>query len=210
MIKILIADDQPIFRSGVKQLFLDSFEQVIVDEATDGEETLSKIGHTDYNVVILDIAMQAKNGLDIIQEIKRLTLSLPILVLSSYPENRYAVRAFRLGASGYLMKICNANELIKAVKTILSGKKYITASLAEILLCMIDKDTTKAPHERLSNREFQVMYMIVSGYSLKKIAEELKLSAKTVTTHRSRILDKMELSNNTELVIYAVKHGLVY
>ena len=209
MIKILIADDHPIFRRGLNQLLNDSFDEVVVDEACDGKEVLSKVSENKYDVLLLDIAMPGRSGLDVLKEIKKEFPRLSVLILSGYPEEQYAIRALKTGASGYLTKKSVAKELVEAVKKVSKGESYLTASIAEKLAYAIRDDTQKAPHEKLSNREYEVMCMIASAKRVKEIAEELCLSKKTISTHRTHILEKMGLKNNAELTYYAIKRGLV-
>jgi DNA-binding NarL/FixJ family response regulator len=182
---------------------------VVADEATSGHEALNKALKTDYDIVILDITMPGINGLDVLKQIKAQKPKLPILVLSVHPEEQYAVRCLKAGASGYLTKESASDELTAAIRKISQGKKYVTASLAERLALDLEIGTEKLPHETLSDREYQVMCMIASGKTVKGIAEELFLSEKTISTYRSRILEKMHIKNNAELTYYAIKHGLV-
>ncbi len=209
MIRILIADDHPIYRKGLKQLLDDSLDQVVLDEAGNSSEVLNKVHENDYDVLLLDIAMPGRSGLDIIKEVKSERPKLSILMLSAYPEEQYAIRALKSGASGYLTKKSAADELVEAIKKVSRGGKYLTSTLAERLAFAIEEDTEKLPHERLSDREYQVMCMIAGGKTIKEISDELLLGETTVRTYRIRSLEKMKLKNDPEFIHYAVKHGLL-
>lgn len=209
MIKILIVDDHPIYRGGLKQFLCKSFDQVVIDEASNGSKALNKIRKSDYDVVLLDIDMPGRSGLEIIKDVKKEKPKLPVLMLSAYPEDQYAIRSLKSGASGYLTKKSVPAELIKAIKKVRQGGKYLTLSIAERLASAIEEDSEMSPHERLSNREYQVMCMIAHGSTLKEISEELSLSESTVSTYRTRILEKMGLKNNSEIISYAIRNGLI-
>jgi DNA-binding NarL/FixJ family response regulator len=209
MIKILIADDHAIVREGLKQILSESSDLVVVDEASTGQEVLEKIHKNDLDLVVLDIAMPGRGGLDILKEIKTQKPRLPVLMLSMYPEEQYAVRVLKSGASGYLTKESAPGELVKAIRQISQGKKYISPTLAEKLAIDLEISPDRLPHETLSDREYQVMCMIASGKTLKEIADELSLSIKTISTYRSRILEKMHMKTNAELTHYAIKNRLV-
>jgi len=209
MIKILIADDHAIVREGLKQIVADTSDMIVTAEASDGHEVLALMSQDNYDVVVLDMAMPGLSGLDILKQIKRETPKLPVLILSVYPEEQYAVRALKAGASGYLTKERAPDELITAIRKVSMGGKYITSSLAEKLAFELEVDTEKPPHKTLSDREFQVMCMIAKGRTIKNIAEELFLSPKTVSTYRSRILEKMKMKSNEELTHYARNNHLV-
>jgi len=209
MIKILIADDHAIVREGLKQILLESPDLVVVAEASTGQEVLDKVAKNDLDLVVLDISMPGRGGMDILKEIKSLKPKLPVLILSMYPEEQYAVRVLKSGASGYLTKESAPIELVKAIRQISQGKKYISPSLAEKLAVDLEVSSDKPPHETLSDREYQVMCMIASGKTLKEIADGLSLSIKTISTYRSRILEKMNMRTNAELTHYAVKNRLV-
>lgn len=209
MIKILIADDHPIYRRGLKDLLHDSFEGVEIDEAENSNQALCCIGKSDYQIILLDIAMPGRSGLEIVKDIKKASPRLPVLMLSVYPEEQYAVRALKSGASGYLTKKSVPDELIEAIKKVLRGGKYLTLSLAERLAFAIEDNNEKLPHEKLSNREYQIMCMIASGKRIKNIADELNLSENTVSTYRARTLEKMNLKSNAELTYFAIKHKLI-
>jgi DNA-binding NarL/FixJ family response regulator len=209
MIKILIADDHAIVREGLKQILSESPDLVVVAEASAGQEVLDKIMKNDLDLVILDIAMPGRGGLDILKEIKSQKPKLPVLILSMYPEDQYAVRVLKSGASGYLTKESAPVELVKAIRQISQGKKYISPSLAEKLAVDLEISPDRPSHETLSDREYQVMCMIASGKTLKEIADGLSLSIKTISTYRSRILEKMNMKTNAELTHYAIKNRLV-
>ena len=208
-IKILIADDHPIVRAGFKQVLSDTPDMLVADEAGNGQEVLNLIGKKDYDLVLLDISMPGRSGLEILKDLKSEKPKLPVLILSIYPEEQYAVRALRAGASGYMTKASAANELIAAIRKISAGGKYISASLAEKLAFYLDGDATRPPHETLSDREYQVMLMIASGKTVTEIADELCLSVKTISTYRTHILEKMKMKNNAEITLYAVQNKLV-
>ena len=209
MIKILIADDHAIVREGLKQILSESPDLVVVAEASSGQEVLEKISKNDLDLVVLDIAMPGRGGLDILKEIKTQKPRLPVLMLSMYPEEQYAIRVLKSGASGYLTKESAPSELVMAIRQISQGKKYISPSLAEKLAIDLEINPDKMPHEILSDREYQVMCMISSGKTLKEIADGLSLSIKTISTYRSRILEKMNMKTNAELTHYAIKNNLV-
>ena len=209
MIKIFIADDHAIVREGLKQIVAETTDMAVTDEADTGHEVLEKVSENDYDVLVLDITMPGLNGLDALKQLKSQRPDLPVLVLSIHPEEQYAVRVLRAGASGYLTKESAPDELISAIRKVSMGGKYVTPSLAEKLASDLVADGKKPLHETLSDREYQVLCMIASGKTVTKIAEELFLSEKTISTYRSRILEKMKMKTNAELIHYAIKHGLV-
>lgn len=209
MIKILVADDHTIVREGLKQLLSEMPDMVITDEASNGQEVLEKVWKNDYDVVLLDISMPGRSGLEILTQLKRDKPNLHILVLSMHPEEQYAVRVLKAGASGYLTKGSTPHELIVAIQKVSTGKKYVTSSLAERLACHLEAKTERPLHETLSNREYETLCMIASGKTVKDIAEEMSLSVKTISTYRSRILEKMEMKNNAQLTHYAIQNRLV-
>ena len=210
MLKILIADDHPVFRRGLKQIIAETTDMVVAGEATNGWEVLSKVSTGDYDLVLLDISMPGKDGMDVLTQLKKERPALLVLMVSMHPEEQYAVRALKAGASGYLTKESAPDELIVAIRKVSTGRKYVSSALAERLAALLQEDAEVLPHEVLSSREYQVMCMIASGKTLKEIAEELSLSIKTISTYRSRILEKMKLRNNAELIHYAVKNRLVH
>lgn len=209
MIKILIADDHAIVREGLKQIVADTSDMIVTAEASDGHEVLALLSKNNYDVVVLDMAMPGLTGLDILKQIRRETPKLPVLILSVHPEEQYAVRSLKAGASGYLTKESAPDELITAIRKVSMGGKYIPSSLAEKLAFELEVDAGKPPHKTLSDREFQVMCMIAKGRTIKNIAEELFLSPKTVSTYRFRILEKMKMKSNEELTHYARNNHLV-
>ncbi len=209
MIKILIADDHGIIRKGIKQILSRTSDIEVTAEASTGQEALEKIWTSHFDLVILDISLPGRNGLEILKQIKSYKPKLPVLILSMYPEEQYAVRVLRAGASGYLTKESGKNELVEAIRRVAEGKKYITPSLAEKLASELEPSNDKALHERLSDREYHILCMIAKGKSSNEIAEELALSVKTVSTHRARVLEKMGMKSNAELTYYAVQSKLV-
>jgi two-component system invasion response regulator UvrY len=209
MLRILIVDDHPIFRQGLKQIIRETPDLGLVDEAADGEEALAKARYGGYDVVLLDISMPRKNGLDVLGQLKHTLPGLPVLILSMHPEEQYAVRALREGASGYLTKESAPEELVTAIRRVSQGGKYVSASLAERLASMVQGGRTELPHELLSRREYQVMRLLASGETVSEVAKELVLSVKTVSTYRARVLRKLQLKNNAELIRYATVNQLV-
>ncbi len=210
MAKVLIADEHTLVRKGLRQLLLGSRVVSAVDEARDGKETIAKISANPYDVLLLDISFPGRSGIEVLKQVRALRPKLPVLILSMHPEEQYAVRALRAGAAGYLTKESAPEELIEAIQKLARGGKYITATLADKLAEEIGEPSAEEmPHERLSDREYQVMCMIASGKTVKEIGEELNLSVKTISTHRARILRKMNMRNNAQLTHYAIKHKLV-
>lgn len=209
MINILIADDHAVVREGLKQIISERPDMKVTAEASSSYEVLELIDKNSFDVVVLDIAMPGRGGLEVLREIKHRRPRLPVLILSMYPEEQYAVRVLKAGASGYMTKESAPHELINAISLVSKGKKYISPSLAERLALDLGISTDKPLHDSLSDREFQVMCMIASGKTLKEIAEQLSLSIKTISTYRSRILQKMNMKSNAELTHYAIKNHLV-
>ncbi|MFA6571809.1 MAG: response regulator transcription factor [Bacteroidota bacterium] len=209
MIKIIIADDHAVVRKGLKQIFDETQDLSVVDEANSGNELLDKVRNKKYDVVILDISMPGKDGLDTLKELKIIQPDLPVLVFTVFPEEQYAVRILKAGAAGYLNKESAPEEMIDAIRKVTHGRKYISPFLAELLASNLDSSGEAPLHETLSDREFQVMCMIASGKSVSDIAKELSLSTNTISTYRLRILEKMNLKNNAEITHYALKNHLV-
>jgi len=209
MTKALIADDHPIVRQGLRQLLHEEPDMEMVGEAADSDSVLELAGQQDWDIVILDITMPGRGGLDVLKELRQNYPKLPVLILSIHPEDQYAVRALKAGAAGYLTKESAPEELIRAMRTVLKGKKYISASLAEKLADYLEREDQKNIHEILSDREYQVMVMITQGKSIKEIAQDLSLSIKTISTYRSRIFEKMKMKSNAELIRYAINKNLV-
>jgi two-component system, NarL family, invasion response regulator UvrY len=209
MIKIFIADDHAIVRKGLKQIISETPDMIVSEETDNGLEALDRISENNYDVILLDISMPGKNGLEILRLVRRKKPKLPVLMLSVHPEEQYAVRSLRAGASGYLTKESAPDELIAAIRKISKGGKFVNASLAEKLISELDIYVEKPSHETLSDREYQVMCMSAMGKTLKEIAQELSLSIQTVSTYRTRILEKMNMNSIAEVIRYAVKHGLI-
>lgn len=209
MIRVLIVDDHTVVREGLKQIFSGEEDIQVAAEACNGDEAITEVQKDHFDVVVLDISMPGKCGIEIIRQIKSIQPKSKILVLSIYPEEQYAVRVMKSGADGYLSKDCASSELISAVRQIFLKGKFISQSQAIQLAIEIDGGEEREPHRRLSNREFQVMLMIASGKTVGQIADELHLSVKTISTNRARILEKMKMKNNAELVQYAIRNNLV-
>ena len=207
-IQILIVDDHAIVREGLKLILGDTDDMEVGGEAETSNEAIRLTRQQPWDLVLLDISMPDRNGLETLQQIKVERPQLPVLMLSAYAEEQYAVRALKLGAAGYLTKECSASELRAAILKVVAGGRYVSASLAEKLAEYIGLDSERLAHETLSNREFQVMLLIAAGKSVKAIAEELSLSPKTVSTHRTRLLTKMRLDSNSDVIRYAVEHHL--
>jgi len=209
MTRIVIADDHAIVRRGLKDILATCPDMVVAAECNDGQELLKLIEKEDFDLVLLDLTMPGRNGFDIYKQLKVLKPALPVLVLTMHPEKEFAIRAFKVGVNGYITKESAPNELVAAIRKVTAGGKYISSSLAEKLVISLGQHDVKLPHELLSDREFQILRMIVSGKSIKGIANELSLSPRTVSTYRTRILTKMHLASNVELHGYAMKNGLV-
>jgi len=209
MLRILVADDHEVVRKGLMKVLAETLQPVKVDEARNGQEALKKVWKSEYDLVVLDIKMPGKNGLDALKEIKQHRPKLPVVILSMHPEEQFAIRAMRAGASGYLTKECAGDELVLSIRKALKGEKYISGSLAQILASELDSDSEKLPHENLSDREFQVMLMIASGKPVGAIAKELNLSVKTISSYRTNILLKTRMKNNAEITHYAIQNKLV-
>jgi DNA-binding NarL/FixJ family response regulator len=209
MIKILIADDHTIFREGLKHILAEYPDLVVADEANNGQEVLDKIWKNNYDMVLLDITMPGMTGLEVLKQLKNDKPKLPVLILSMHPEEQYAIRVLKAGASGYLTKESAPDELITAIRKISQGRKYITSSLAERLATEVEADSEKPLHDILSDREYQVLRMIAAGKTVKHIAKELSLSIKTVSTYRTRIMEKMNMKTNAEVMHYVIKHHLL-
>ncbi len=210
MLKILIADDHAIVRQGLKQIVTETSDMAVAGEASNGQELLNMIKENDYDVVVLDITMPGRDGMDVLKQLRIEKPDLPVLMLSIHPEEQYALRALRAGASGYLTKESAPDELVVAIQKVSRGGKYISSSLAEKLAFELEVGREQAPHETLSDREYHVMRMIASGKTVMEIAHELSLSEKTISTYRSRILEKMKMKNNAELTYYAIKNQLIH
>jgi two-component system invasion response regulator UvrY len=209
MIRALIADDHAVVRQGLKQILGDTPEMVVAGEATNGQEVLDKIRAETWDVVVLDISLPDRSGLDILKQLRSERPKLPVLVLSMHSEDQYAMRVLKAGASGYLTKDSAPDELVKAIRKVVSGGRYVSSFLAEKLAFEIGTDSSRLPHETLSDREFQVLRLIAAGKSVTEIAAELYLSVKTVSTYRARVLQKMNLGTNAELIHYAMQNHLI-
>ncbi len=209
MINILIADDHPIFREGIKKIFASTGEFKVSGEADDGREALTMVNQTRYDLVLLDVAMSGLSGLEVLEQIKSAKPNLPVLMISMYSEKRYALQALKKGASGYLTKDGAAKELITALRKVLAGGVFVSPTVAEQLIFDLKTPVTTPPHQSLSEREFQILKMLASGKRLKEIAAILSLTVSTVSTHRLRILKKMQMKNNAEIIHYAVQQGLL-
>ncbi|HNX23677.1 MAG TPA: response regulator transcription factor [Spirochaetota bacterium] len=209
MIRIVIADDHEIVRAGLKQIISDDEDMEVLGESNNGENLIELVKKNEYDVVLLDLKMQGISGIDVIKHIKVIKPDLPIIVLSMHAEDQYAVRTIKAGASGYITKETAAESLVTAVRRVVAGGKYISQTLAETLADSIAGGGTELPHEKLTDREFQVMSMIASGKTVSEIGSELFLSVKTISTYRQRILEKMNMKNNSELTHYAIKNNLL-
>jgi two-component system, NarL family, invasion response regulator UvrY len=207
--KILIADDHNIVRKGIKLILAEAYPLAEIEDVTDSAELVNKATKKHWTVIISDITMPGRPGIDVIKELKDHSPETPILILSAHSAEEYAVRSIKAGASGYLTKESAPDELIKAVEYILTGKRYLTSEVTELLIDANGLDIEKAPHETLSNREFEVMKLLASGQSIADMAETLSLSSNTVSTYRARIMEKMHIHTNTELIKYAIYHKLV-
>jgi len=209
MIRILIADDHSVVREGLKQILEEEFPKVKFGEAKNAVEVFDLMDTQNWDIAVLDISMPGRGGLEILREMKQRNTNVPVLILSMYSEDQYAMRALKAGASGYLTKESASDELVRAITQIMSGRKYVSQSLAEKLASSLGDDTGTTIHESLSDREFEVLSLIASGKTVGEIAEEMSLSVKTISTYRSRILSKMKMKTNAELMRYAIDHGLV-
>ncbi len=204
-----MADDHAVVRQGLKLILADHFKKAVFGQARNATEALMRIAKEHWDVLVLDITMPGRSGLEILQDVKRLRPKLPVLVLSMHPEDQFAVRMLKAGADGYLTKESADVELVGAIKKVVGGGRYISPSLAERMASYLTIDVHKAPHERLSDREFLVLRMIASGQTVSQIGRELSLSVKTISTYRARLLGKMDMKNNSELTHYAVQQHLV-
>ena len=207
--KILLTDDHVVVRQGLKLILADHFKKAVFGEARNAQEAFARITKEKWDVAVLDITLPGRSGLEVLKEMKRLRPKMPVLILSMHPEDQFAVRMLKTGAAGYLTKESAAEELVGAIEKVMRGGRYISPSLAERMATYLDKDVQKAPHERLSDREFLILRMIASGKPVGQIARELSLSVKTVSTYRARVLEKMDMRNNAELTLYAVQQQLV-
>jgi DNA-binding NarL/FixJ family response regulator len=209
MIKVLIADDHAVVRQGLKQILSETSDMIVAGEAQNGQEVLNKVRAADWDVVVLDLTMPGAGGLDLLKALRRERPRLPILVLSIHSEDQYAVRVLKAGASGYLTKESAPEALVKAIRKVAAGGRYVSPYVAEKLAFNLGEDFEKPPHESLSDREYQVMRWIASGRTVKEIAKEMSLSVKTISTYRARILQKMKMKTNAELIHYGIQNRLV-
>lgn len=206
---ILIVDDHELVRKGISSIVSEEFPVKKIEEASNGMDGEKLARSCKWNLIIMDMSMPDKTGLDVIKQLRAESNKVPVLILSIHPENQYALRVLRAGGSGYITKDCPRMELVLAIKTILNGKKYISPSLAQNLASQFDEDTEKEQHELVSDRELQVLKLIASGKTVSEIAIELSLSVPTISTYRARLLEKMQMKNNAELALYAINNHLV-
>lgn len=209
MIKVLVADDHAIIRRGLRQILAEHADMSVVGEAQDAAALFALARTQPWDIVILDVSMPGRGGLDVLKDLKSEFPTRPVLILSVHPEDQYAVRTLKAGAAGYLSKDSAPAELVNAIRKAMQGGKYVSATLAERLAFNLTPETDRLPHETLSDREFQVLRAIASGKTVSEIAEAMALSVKTISTYRTRILEKMTLKNNAELTHYAIQQGLV-
>jgi len=209
VIRVLIADDHPIVRRGLKQTLSETDDIVVAGEAENCAEALQKLKEHRFDVVLLDIAMPGRGGIDVLNEKKSLGIKTPALMLSIFPEDQYAVRALKSGASGYLTKNCDAETLVEAIRKVAVGGTYVSAELAERLAADLIRNKQKPPHELLSDREYEVLKQVASGKSTREIAVKLNLSVQTISTYRARIRQKMGLKNSAEITSYVMKNRLL-
>ena len=209
MIRLLIADDHTLMREGLKRILEDVDDIAVVGEAVDGHETLLRVRKGRFDQLLLDLSMPGRSGIDLIRQIKQEAPHLPILVLTMHDEGQYAVRALRAGAQGYLTKETAGTQLVVAIRKVASGRPYISVEMAEELAMKVMTRDPKLPHERLTDREFEIFTLLVSGKSITEIAGALHLSVKTVSTHKTHILEKMEMSTMSDMIQYAVAHHLI-
>ena len=209
IIRILIADDHEIVRAGIAQFIKDQSDMQVTGEASTGDEAVDLARKQDFDVVLLDISMPEKNGIDCLRILRQVKPELPVLVLSGYPEAQYAVNLLRSGANGYISKNAPPEELMRAIRIVARGRRYLSETAADLVSAELTHPTDKKLHEMLSEREFQIFHKLAAGNSPTQIADELHLSVKTVSTYRTRVLEKMNLKNNADLTYYAIKNGLL-
>src|SRR5438128_5545604 len=208
MIRVLVADDHPVVRIGLREILARQRDIAVLSEAGTGAEVCKLVAQKTWDVVVLDVTLPDRSGLDVLKEIKRERPKLPILILSAYPEEEYAVRALRAGAAGYVTKKASPEELVRAVRRLAQGLRYMSPAAAEELIGALGNGLDQAPHERLSDREYQVLCLLGSGKSVGQIAQELERSVKTISTYRARILEKMQIQSNAHLVHYVLERRL--
>jgi two-component system invasion response regulator UvrY len=209
MIRILIADDHAIVRAGLKQFIVDQPDMQITGEASTGSETIALVRASQFDVVLLDISMPDKNGIDTLKTLKYMHPELPVLMLSGFSEDKYAVNLLRAGAAGYLNKEAASTQLVGAIRTVVLGRKFVSPALAQILAQGVTGEADQPLHGELSQREFQIFCKLAAGAAVSKIADELHLSVKTISTYRTRVLEKMGMKSNADLTYYAIKNGLI-
>ena len=209
MIRVLIADDHQIVRAGLSQFIADEPDIRVEGEAASGDEVMTRLREMEFDVVVLDISMPDRNGIEVLKLVRQRHPGLPVLILSTYPESLYAINLIRAGASGYLTKESAPDELVRAIRTVAQGRRYVSPTVADLLIGGLDKPTDQPLHQTLSKRELQIFCKLSRGQSVSVIAEELFLSAKTVSTYRARLLEKMGMKTNADLTYYAIKNGLV-
>jgi DNA-binding NarL/FixJ family response regulator len=209
MIRIAIVDDHAIVRSGLKQFFSEQVDLRVTGEASNGREALDLVRKGEVDVLVMDLSMPDQSGVDALAAIKARAPDLPVLILSGFPEEHYATTLLKQGASGYLNKECDPEEIVTAIRTVYRGRKYITSGVAQLLADGLQGGGDKAPHETLSEREFQVFLRLAKGETIGHMADSMSLSVKTVSTYRSRVMEKMNLSSNSDLTYYALKNGLI-
>lgn len=209
MKRILIVDDHPIVRDGLKQILAETEDLVVGAEAGNADDALALVRESEWDLVVLDITLPGRTGIDLLRDLRRERPLLPVLILSIHSEDELGVRAVKAGASGYLSKECASDDLVRAIQLIVHGNKYISRSLADRLIEEIQRDTNKPPHETLSDREYEVMSLIAAGKSMKEVGAALSLSKSTVSTYRQRVFDKLKVKSNAEITRYALHHGLV-
>jgi len=208
-IRVLIADDHPVVRRGLRQLLEEAGDIVVGGEAGSAAETLDQVRRNRWDVLVLDLDLPDRSGLEVMRDVKLVQENLPILFLTVASEDQFAIRALRAGAAGYMTKKTAPEELVEAIRKVVGGGRYVTAAVAERIALHLDKDVETPVHESLSDREYEVFQMLASGRTATQVAEALHLSVKTVSTYRSRVLEKMGLSTNAELTVYAVRNGIV-
>ncbi|MFN0186738.1 MAG: response regulator [Aquabacterium sp.] len=209
MIRIAIVDDHAMVRAGLRQFFAEQIDFSVVAEAASGREAVDIVRGGEVDVIVLDIGMPDQSGVDALAAIRARAPALPVLILSGYPEEHYATTLLRHGANGYLNKSCDPDELVRAIRTVARGRRYITASVAERLADGLGEDADRLPHEHLSDRELQVFLRLAKGETVGHMAEGMSLSVKTVSTYRTRVMEKMRLASNSDLTYYALKNGLI-
>lgn len=210
MIDVLLADDHTIFRSGIRRLLLDESDMRVAAEARNGTEAIEMLKAQRFDLMLLDINMDGRNGLEVLETVREVSPALPVLMLSMYPEEQYALVAMKGGANGYLPKDAEPAELVSAIRRVAGGGQYLSARAAPLVQALLQGADDRPPHQRLSTREHQIMLMLLKGMSLTLIGEEMMISVKTVSTHRTHILEKLGVTSTAELVLYAVRQGLIH